>query len=148
MSGPSPRRCRQGPLRAVRACASLARLRASRKDGGHPPGKRRFDRTAAFSQRQKSIRKSIKKRPEKHLAFLSVILCLCDATVLFLELLPYPPAAFRRHTFLTDERPRKDRVRPAAGRTQPKTRVSIARWNLKEAGYGGLIGLSMDKLLT
>ena len=28
------------------------------------------------------------------------------------------------------------RIRPVAGRIQPKARVSIARWNLKEAGCG------------
>ncbi len=42
----------------------------------------------------------IEKRPEKHFAFLSVILCLCDATVLFLELLPYQPVAFVGRVFV------------------------------------------------
>ena len=31
----------------------------------------------------------------------------------------------------------KSRIRPTAGRIQPKARVSIVRWNLKEAGCPG-----------
>ena len=30
----------------------------------------------------------------------------------------------------------KSRIRPVVGRIQPKARVSIVRWNLKEAGFG------------
>ena len=45
-----------------------------------------------FAYIEKNAQKSIS-------AFLSVILCLCDAAVLFLELLPYPPEAFLERCF-------------------------------------------------
>ena len=40
----------------------------------------------------------------------------------------------------------KTLIRPVVGRIQPKARVSIARWNLKEAGCGEHTNLTRGQI--